>query len=414
MAPRYRVHWDKQKQAWRSDCGEEYQTKQGKARRRPVFFRDIPRADHAAAGQALLDYLKAEEARTFNPSNPTVDDLSRLYLVHSARVSKPRTVEGHREMLLAWCDYPSATDPNRIGLRRARTIAAKDLKRILADWEERGYSAHYRARLARTIKACWNWAATPDEERTPVRLIPENPLSGFPDVTIPHAPERYAERKEVAAFLRYAWRRAGKATPLYRRFGRKLVLLIRVIAHTGCRPSEAIGAEWTELDLERGTITLPPEKTKTGHKTGKPRVIFLPPALARALRRELAKEDRHPTHLFSCKRGKGGIERGATREAGEPWHPKALTKCVRKLRNEAIEAGVPLQAEGDNRFVLYRLRHTRASDDLMHGGDVVTVAALLGTSPRMLETTYGHLLNDHLAKAQEELLARRREARKPR
>ena len=148
---------------------------------------------------------------------------------------------------------------------------------------------------------------------------------------------------------------------------------------------------------------------------------------------------RHPISIFVHKRGKGGIERGANRETGEPWgkfitkpdgsmgfepDSTALSKAIRKLRKEAIAAcerlrseGKPtkglelIKDEGDNRFVLYRLRHTTASDHLMNQGDLYTVASLLGTSPKMLETTYGHLLEDHLDEAAKDLGGKRRRSR---
>lgn len=57
---------------------------------------------------------------------------------------------------------------------------------------------------------------------------------------------------------------------------------IRVIALTGARRSEITGLEWSEVDLERGVITKPAKRHKTGRKIGKPRIIGLP-ALAQAI-----------------------------------------------------------------------------------------------------------------------------------
>jgi site-specific recombinase XerD len=55
----------------------------------------------------------------------------------------------------------------------------------------------------------------------------------------------------------------------------------------------------------------------------------------------------------------------------------------------------------------YLWRHVAASDLLMSGVDVATVAELLGTSAAQIQRTYGHLLEDHLAAASERLGRRR-------
>jgi hypothetical protein len=67
--------------------------------------------------------------------------------------------------------------------------------------------------------------------------------------------------------------------------------------------------------------------------------------------------------------------------------------------------------KGDNRLVLYRLRHTTPRDNVMDDGNSHTVAELHGTSVRMLETTYAHLLKDHLSATAADLTAKRRAAK---
>ncbi len=59
-------------------------------------------------------------------------------------------------------------------------------------------------------------------------------------------------------------------------------------------------------------------------------------------------------------------------------------------------------------MVMYLLRHTTASDFLMGGGSMKTVADLLGTSTRMLDTRYAHLSRDFLANEVANLGVKRR------
>jgi integrase len=446
MPRRPKPFWSARDQCYRTDVGGT-----------PHYFRGITRDDHVGVARAFAAYL-AERDALDRPPEPDVLDLCNRFCDAGRRV-KPRTVRTHRERLARFCDFPEP-GPASLGARRAATLKAKDLRDALRAWEAAGLSDHYRAGLCRSVKAAFAWAATEEGGR----LIAADPFAEVKGPTVGRAPVRYATRREVAAFLRFAWRRfgataragtrhvAGRAwreaeelpsgtpTPcfgeLYLRFGRRLLLMLRVAAHTGARPGDLAAAWWADFDAAAGTITLPPDRHKTGGKTTRPRVIFLTPALVRALRRERDREGRHPVAIFTHKRGRGGVARGAERDAGEPWGEFAtlpdgrpsfdadtgpLARAVRGLRAEAVaeakrraSAGEPLRGleairdEGHGRFVFYLLRHTTASDHLMGGGAPATVAEILGTSVRMLETTYGHLLEDHLRRAARELHSRRR------
>jgi integrase len=61
---------------------------------------------------------------------------------------------------------------------------------------------------------------------------------------------------------------------------------IRLIAFTGCRRGEAAGLRWSHVDLKQGRLVLPPTAHKTGHKTGKPRIIGLPTAAQAIISRQ--------------------------------------------------------------------------------------------------------------------------------
>lgn len=409
MGRRAGYQWHKREQCYRTDAG-------GKTK----YFRGIARDDHAGIATAFAAHLE-ELTAAAKPAEPDTLDVC-LAFVEAGRGVKPRTARTHRERLLKFCTYPKADDPNCYGARKANAMTSHHLKKALQVWESVGHSDHYRAGICRSVKAAFAWAASEDGGR----LIPTNPMKEVKGPTVGHSPERYVTRKELADFLRFVRNRANANTPLYRRFARNLLLLMRVGAHTGARPGELCAAWWADLDEKAGTITLPKDRHKTGGKTKKPRVIFLTPTLTRALVRERGRVDRHPISIFAHKRGKGGIARGAQKETGEPWgefvtlpdgtpsfdaDSTALSRTIRSLRGEAVEAGVKIQDEGDNRIVLYVLRHTTASDFIMSGGKDKTVADLLGTSVRMLDTTYAHLSQDHLAKAASNLAASRRPAK---
>lgn len=419
MPRRAGYYWDKREQAYRTETGG-----------RSKYFRGIARDDHGGIAAAFSAYL-AELDAAARPLEPTADDVADAF-IKATRSVKPRTVRTHKERLIVWLEWsPGEGEGVNAGVR-ASDLTSRHLKGALKAWEAKGLSDHYRAGICRSVKAAFAWATSEEGGR----MIKSNPFAEVRVPAVGRSPQRYAERREVAAFLRFAWRRAGASSGVYRRFGRLLVLLVRVAAHTGARPGELCSAWWEDFDPKRGVIVLPPERHKTGAKTNRSRTIFLTPGLVCALLREQARPDRHPKSIFVHKRGKWSVERGGTKEQGEPWgrfvdlpggkrgfehESTVLAKTIRKIRSEAVEeakrrakTGQPtrglelIKDVGENRFVLYQLRHTTASDHLMNKGDASTVAELLGTSPRMLETTYGHLLEDHLAKAADELAAKRR------
>jgi len=55
-----------------------------------------------------------------------------------------------------------------------------------------------------------------------------------------------------------------------------------------------------------------------------------------------------------------------------------------------------LDAAGIERRVPYALRHTFASLAIAAGGSLFELSRFMGTSPQMLDKTYGHLLPDAL------------------
>lgn len=379
MPRRPKPHWDKRENAYRTEAG-------GRTR----YFRGVARDDHLGIATAFAAYLAELDAEA-HPPEPDVADVCSVFCA-AARGVEARTVRSHRERLMRFMLHDDGSGP--LGGRKARDVSGADLRRALRAWEAEGLSEGYRAGIVRSVKAAWSWAASEDGGR----LIPGNPLAEVKPPTVGRSPERYAERAEVAAFLRFAWRRAGAAGPERRRVGRLFTLMVRFVAHTGCRPDEACRLRWDQVDW--GRLRVEQAKHKTARKTGKPRVILLPPGLVRPLEREAARADRHSDYVFWHRRGEG---RGAGSRRGEtgPWTSNVFTRTVRNLRKLAIGAGVKLADAGDNRFVLYRLRHTYISDGLMGGVRSHSVAEVAGTSERMISKVYGHLLEDHVKEAGE-------------
>jgi integrase len=139
---------------------------------------------------------------------------------------------------------------------------------------------------------------------------------------------------------------------------------IRVIALTGARRGEIAGLRWAYIDLKAGRITLPPNKHKTGHGSGKAKVISLPTqAQAIIARQPSGKPD---DYVFRPAKGAGVL---------------ALSKPWRQVREEA---GLPADT------VLHSLRHSVGSHLAMAGASSVEVSKQLGHKDSKTSERYIH------------------------
>lgn len=139
---------------------------------------------------------------------------------------------------------------------------------------------------------------------------------------------------------------------------------IRLIALTGARRGEVTGLRWSYVDLKNGRITLPAHTHKTGHGSGKPKVITLP-AQAQAIiaRQPSGKTD---DYVFRPAKGAGVL---------------ALTKPWRQVRDEA---GLPADT------VLHSLRHSVGSHLAMSGASLVEIMAQMGHKQASTSQRYIH------------------------
>lgn len=423
--------WHAGNQQWVSDVGETYVDPRGRQRRRTVAFPGIGRKEDRKAREALRGFLDQQAEKVRNANDPTLATVFELYLEWleaNREFSTYETVSGLLSKFTAWT--PGQGGP--MGRRAWSTLDYHQLEQCLAVLA-RTHKPSYCAVLHSAVNAAFNWASRRIPGRVPEILVESNPFKGVPRPAIPRSPERYAERDEVAAFLRWAWRRTPREdkrgrVSLTSRFDRLLCLLVRVAAHTGARPGELCitgkraketGFTWEQWNPDAAVNSLghrvgliTHKKHKTSGKTGRSREIVVPPILVRAIERHRARDWAHPTWVFTHRRTAGCEGRGAlTAVNGEPWVSNSLSLKIRKLRGMAVAEGQRLKAEGkptrgldlirdegDNRFVLYRLRHTRITDLIGSKGGLSNdqAAALTGTSGRMIETTYGHLTGTRL------------------
>lgn len=139
---------------------------------------------------------------------------------------------------------------------------------------------------------------------------------------------------------------------------------IRVIALTGARRGEVAGMRWRHVDLRAGTVTLNATEHKTGHASGKAKVIALPSAAQAIIQSQPAgKPD---DYVFRPAKGSGALS------LNKPW------------REVRAEAGLPAD------LGLHGLRHSVASHLAMSGASTAELMAQLGHRQAATTARYIH------------------------
>lgn len=149
-----------------------------------------------------------------------------------------------------------------------------------------------------------------------------------------------------------------------------LLPMVLFLANTGCRRGEAIAAEWSWIDFDRGMISIPANEFWRP-KSGKPREIPISDSLRAAL---TASPRRSEQWVFPKLTGERYTD-----------FPKDLFEEIRDA------AGVKGGA--------HTLRHTFASFFLQKQPDLFLLGKILGQSTQRVTELYTHLLPDHLKRA---------------
>lgn len=141
------------------------------------------------------------------------------------------------------------------------------------------------------------------------------------------------------------------------------------LQETGARPGEIRKVTAADVRLESGIWVL--REHKTDKKTHKPRVIYLSETMREITARLMQK---HPTGpLFRTVRG-------------TPWTVNAVRLRFARLRKQFPEL---------DGVVAYSFRHTYATEGLVQGVPIATMAELLGhAGTSMIEAHYGHLAKE--------------------
>lgn len=396
-----KAHYNRKYGCWVTTAlGEARVAATGKVYRPLTRFADLkhPTRDALEAQARLHKLLKEAEAQVVYGDDITFRQLTEFYLEDLEKTKKVgrETFDRKVEHLTRFGDWPDKADPGRMDALPCRRIASEDVERFLEEMKALGRSESYISEgLLKNLKACFAWAARIKAGRYAGLPLESNPIRDLRGPAVQRRAARELDPALVRKFLRWAWRRALKMPKLKRRFAQISTILMLCQRDVGSRPKEICCATWDEwkvLPDGWGVIALPPTKWKNGKKTGKGRILAVPPHCAKRIEWIRNLEGRHPTHIFTHRRGRGDAINGiGSPWSGVPWvedyakdDTKSLQKWFYRLANDARAEGVPLP-KGCR---LYWLRSSYSTEAQRRGVSRSLLAEAMGTSERMLERNY--------------------------
>jgi integrase len=204
----------------------------------------------------------------------------------------------------------------------------------------------------------------------------------------PPRPNRQAKREiqcweptELARFLEHVQ-------------GARLEAGWRLAAMTGMRRGEVLGLRWSDVDLDKGrlsvrqaVISVAYEVLKSTPKNHQARVIDLDPETVELLREHRGQQQRQREQWSDGYRDSDLV---VARENGEPIHPQSFSQAFGRLVKRA----------GLRRIRLHDLRHTHATIAVKAGVPVKVISERLGhESPAFTLKQYAHVLPGMQAEA---------------
>lgn len=195
-------------------------------------------------------------------------------------------------------------------------------------------------------------------------VVKTNPFSGIPVVAAPIR-ERFLSPPETASLIEALDEAEGAGA-----VSLDCCDAIRLLLFTGARKTEITALRWSEVEFARARLSLPPERTKAGGKTGRRYIALSDVAVEILNRRALVKNS--SSFVFP-----------ADSEAG---HLIALRRPFLKVCERAGLQGLRI----------HDLRHTFASMAIASGHSLYAVGKALGHANSRTTERYAHLTNDPL------------------
>ena len=188
---------------------------------------------------------------------------------------------------------------------------------------------------------------------------------------------RCGPAEELGAFLRHC-----ESDPLHS--------LLRLLAHTGARRSEALGLRWDDVDLSAGVVAIVRSRVRSGYK-----MLEVAGGKTNAARRSIDLDERTIAALKAWRRRQAEQQL----KAGDAWDGDGLVftdPLGRGLHADHVQQRFErlVAASGVRRIRMHDLRHTHATLLLKAGVPIRVVSDRLGHSnPGFTLKQYAHVLS---------------------
>jgi integrase len=266
---------------------------------------------------------------------------------------------------------PAIADFGHVKVRELKPLIVNDWITRMASREPRGRERPWNSSTQNTalcyLSRAFNWAKEQG-------ILHRNPVAGIAK------PERRVRGKEVAMPEALQDLLIEVAHPALGKF-------LRMMRGTGCRPGEAIHAEFKHYRPEVGAVVFPWNpppgewRWKTAKKTKRDRVIYLPPDLQTMVEGEITARG-GTGRIFLTARGKHFTTTTLTnRMLALAQHPRVIDWC----RANQFDA---------RKIMAYSFRHSYITRMLKAACPIKLLADLCGTSVNMIEKTYSHAHED--------------------
>ena len=324
------------------------------------------------AEAVLTEMLQRKNQGRLSPrTHLKLSDLVEEWAKKKAREVSPRTMSSYRKSLDSYI-LPT------LGNRRLDRLTLRDIDNLyglmhdgsLPPVKKNGKTRTIKPLRGRTITIAHTALNQALKQAVRWGMIPYNPAA---EAAIPRSekqqkrPLAVAERKGLIA---------ASSDSFYRTF-------YRVLLDTGMRPGEACALNWTDLDFERGSITITKAITQ-GHDNE--RVVAHPKtSKSRRTLPMFGLDNELLAHRASqAQQGLGASGYVFTNQLGAPIAPWNFSK--RDLERVAKVAGITWTV------TLYTFRHTFATLHLQFGTPLKVVSEYLGHSTiQQTANTYQHL-----------------------
>lgn len=185
---------------------------------------------------------KEQKARVIHENRNTLEAVTRDWIEHQSARWEPVTM-GRIQASLENDIFPT------LGSRPMASLKARDVMEAVKQVEARG-AADQAGRVLQRVKAIYRWAVTHQRIDTNpmLDLVPSEILKPR---TVQH--RAALAEKELPEFMRKLAAYDGAPS---------IVLGLRMLMLTACRPGEVRGARWVEFDSKAALWTIPAERMK--------------------------------------------------------------------------------------------------------------------------------------------------------